>query len=99
MSSSVSESPSPTATVDPVACFTVSAAAEPGVMPRVLELFAKRGLVPTDWQSRVTGDRLTIDIRVRGMERRLADYVGACLRQTYLVERVLVTHDRGADHA
>ena len=32
-------------------CFSVHAAAEPGVMPRVLELFAKRGLVPHKWQS------------------------------------------------
>ena len=29
------------------ACFSVHARAEPGVMPRVLELFAKRGLVPS----------------------------------------------------
>ena len=32
-------------------CFSVQARAEPGVMPRVLELFAKRGLVPQNWHS------------------------------------------------
>ena len=52
------------------ACFFVHARAEPGVMPRVLELFAKRGLVPSFWQSSTSGsDRslLTIDIRMRGL--------------------------------
>jgi hypothetical protein len=29
-----------------VACFSIHAEAEPGVRPRVLELFAKRGIVP-----------------------------------------------------
>ena len=33
------------------ACFSVHAHADPGVMPRVLELFAKRGLVPSAWHS------------------------------------------------
>ena len=32
-------------------CFSIQAAAEPGVMPRVLELFAKRNLVPERWVS------------------------------------------------
>ena len=46
--------------------FSVQARAEPGVMPRVLELFAKRGLVPDLWHSAVSrpGTRLTIDIEV-----------------------------------
>ena len=37
-------------------------------MPRVLELFAKRGLVPDLWHSAVSrpGTRLTIDIEVAG---------------------------------
>ena len=37
------------------ACFSVQARAEPGVMPRVLELFAKRGLVPQRWHSAAAG--------------------------------------------
>ncbi len=35
------------------ACFAVHARAEPGVMPRVLEQFAKRGLIPSNWHSDV----------------------------------------------
>jgi acetolactate synthase small subunit len=81
------------------ACFSVQAHAEPGVMPRVLELFAKRGLVPTAWHSAVYGtDRaeLTIDIQMRGLERDLMDYLAACLRQIAYVEVVLTTEKRGA---
>ena len=39
-------------------------------MPRVLELFAKRGLVPSSWHSATSGlddSELTIDIQMRGM--------------------------------
>src|SRR6202163_1768164 len=79
------------------ACFSVHAHAEPGVMPRVLELFAKRGLVPSSWHSSTNGvddGELTIDIQMRGMERELADYVAACLRQIADVEVVLISQKR-----
>ena len=33
------------------ACFAVHAAADPSVMPRVLGVFAKRGLIPSQWHS------------------------------------------------
>lgn len=85
--------PEPTA----AACFSVHARAEPGVMPRVLELFAKRGLVPSSWHSSTGGmddDTLTIDVQVRGMESELADYIAACLRQIADVEVVLISQKR-----
>src|ERR1700753_450060 len=81
------------------ACFSVHAHAEPGVMPRVLELFAKRGLVPSAWHSTVCGtDRgeLTIDIPMRGLGRDLMDYIAACLRQIAYVEVVLTSEKLGA---
>jgi acetolactate synthase small subunit len=70
--------------------FSVQARAEPGVMPRVLELFAKRGLVPDLWHSAVAwpGTRLTIDIEVAGLGDT-AEYVANCLRQISGVELVL----------
>jgi acetolactate synthase small subunit len=74
------------------ACFSVHAHAEPGVMPRVLELFAKRGLVPSFWYSAVSGSdqsRLTIEIRMGGLEPGLTEYIAACLRQIASVEAVL----------
>jgi acetolactate synthase small subunit len=76
------------------ACFSVHARAEPGVMPRVLELFAKRGLVPSHWQSATFGDdlsELTIDIQMRGLGRETVDYIAACLRQIVFVKVVLTS--------
>jgi len=68
--------------------FSLQARAEPGVMPRVLELFAKRGLVPNLWHSAVVRKRLTIDIEIGGLGDS-ADYVANCLRQITGVEVVL----------
>lgn len=83
------------------AYFFVHAQAEPGVMPRALELFAKRGLVPSGWQSAVSGAdqaRLTIEIQMRGLGREIADYIAACLRQIASVEAVLTyCQGRGAN--
>jgi acetolactate synthase small subunit len=79
------------------ACFSVHAHAESGVMPRVLELFAKRGLVPSAWNSATHGTdqtQLTIDIQMRGLGRDLMDYLAACLRQIAYVEVVLTTEKR-----
>jgi acetolactate synthase small subunit len=79
------------------ACFSVHARAEPGVMPRVLELFAKRGLVPSAWHSSTSGtDRgeLTIDIQMDGLGRPVSDYIAACLRQIAFVEVVLTSEKR-----
>jgi acetolactate synthase small subunit len=74
------------------ACFSVHALAEPGVMPRVLELFAKRGLVPTLWHSAVSGAdqaRLTIEIQMSGLGREITEYIACCLRQIASVDSVL----------
>jgi len=68
--------------------FSLQARAEPGVMPRVLELFAKRGLVPNLWHSAVVRKQLTIDIEIGGLGDT-ADYVANCLRQIADVEVVL----------
>lgn len=82
-------------TTRPTACFSVTAEAEPGIMPRVLELFAKRGLVPSLWHSKVapTGE-LTIDVQMDGMEAPLARQIAASLRQIWGVATVL-TAEKG----
>jgi hypothetical protein len=69
--------------------FSVQARAEPGVMPRVVELFAKRGLVPQRWHSTVSGSALTIELQMGGLGRDLADYIARCMRQIAGVEAVL----------
>lgn len=77
-----------------VFCFSLHAEAEPGVMPRVLELFAKRNLVPSRWHSDVTGSHnrdLSIDIQVAGLTPELTAYIARCLRQIYGVTAVLTS--------
>jgi acetolactate synthase small subunit len=78
-------------------CFSVQARAEPGVMPRVIELFAKRGLVPQRWHSTVVGELLTIDVQIAGLGRDLSSYITRCMRQITGVEAVLTseTHASG----
>ena len=75
-------------------CFSVQARAEPGVMPRVVELFAKRGLVPQRWQSTVAGEALTIDVHIAGLDRDLSAYIARCMRQVIGVETVLTSETR-----
>ncbi len=86
---------------EPVFCFSVAAAAEPGVMPRVLELFAKRNLVPLRWHSDrldpAAGrghESLAIDIQVTALAPELGDYIARCLRQIHGVETVLTSEKR-----
>lgn len=74
------------------ACFAVRAAVDPGSLPRILELFAKRGLVPSSVQARLTGvgePALSVDLQVAGLEPALVDVVAESLRQIWVVERVL----------
>jgi acetolactate synthase small subunit len=79
---------------DPAACFSIHAAAEPGVMPRVLALFAKRGLTPSSWVSRVSGRDLVIDVQMRGLDPASAAYIAQCLRQIVSVNAVLTSEKR-----
>ena len=82
-------------TAKATACFSVTAEPEPGVMPRVLELFAKRGLTPSLWHSRVApGGELTIDLQMDGMEAPLARRIAQSMRQVWGVSAVL-TAEKG----
>ena len=78
-----------------VFCFSVQAEAEPGVLPRVLELFAKRNLVPCRWVSDLCGPparpELSIDIQVAGLTPELTAYIARCLRQICGVSTVLTS--------
>jgi acetolactate synthase small subunit len=74
--------------------FSVQARAEPGVMPRVLELFAKRGLVPHKWHSTASETALTMDVQIGGLGHELAGYIGRCMRQIAGVETVLTVETR-----
>ena len=77
-------------------CFSVQARAEPGVLPRIVELFAKRGLMPQRWHSTAAGPALTIDVQIDGLGRDLADYIARCMRQITGVETVLTSQSRAS---
>ena len=79
-----------------VHCFRVAAAAHPGLLPRALDLFAKRGLVPDRCRAdrhaahrADAADRLTIEVWVAGLDDGPADHVAACLRRLVGVDSVM----------
>ena len=96
-SSDTSRAPFPSARparAERVFCFSILAETDPGVMPRVLELFAKRSLVPQRWVSDVGGPQgreLAIDLQVEGLSPAVADYLARCLRELHYVARVLTS--------
>ena len=76
----------------PLARFTLRARAEPGLMPRVLELFAKRGLVPRKFHGVRSGPgdtALKIDLEIEGIAPEAVEYVANCMRGIVGVETVL----------
>ncbi len=60
-------------------CF--EADAEPAVLPRALDLLAKRGLVPARVFAQADADLLSVEIEVEGLAPDTADHVGLCLSQ------------------
>ncbi|MBL6946247.1 MAG: hypothetical protein ISR47_06400 [Rhodospirillales bacterium] len=79
------------------ACYSVHAPTDPSVMPRVLEVFTRRGLIPTVWHSTVcgaNGEEIQIDVQLANIEPRLADLVARALRQLVCVGCVLTSEKR-----
>ncbi len=67
-------------------CF--EADAEPGVLPRALELLAKRGLVPNRVFAQAEDDLLSVEIEVEGLESDTAEHVGRSLGQIVGVRQI-----------
>ena len=88
----------------PVACYSVLTAADPSAMPRVLEIFALRSVVPARWHgARIDGgtgdpadDRLAIDLQVPGLAPETAAMIGRKLDAMACVTSVLLTEKRAA---
>jgi hypothetical protein len=73
-----------------VYCFSIDVVSDPGTMLRVLEQFAKRGLVPVRWHSDlVERDTMQIDIQVVGLSNALGLDIARCLRSIVGVNDVL----------
>ena len=85
---------SPPPVAAPTICFAVQAAVAPDVMPRVLEVFAQRNLVPTRWHSAASdagNQGLQIDIQMAGLEPGLGEYLARRLRRLINVDYVLTS--------
>ena len=67
-------------------CF--EADAEPGVLPRALELLAKRGLVPARVFAQAADDALSVEIEIEGLAPDTAEHVGLCLGQIVGVREI-----------
>ena len=76
----------------PTFCLTVRAVSDPGALPRLLEVFAKRGLVPAKLFSVATGaDELTIDLQVVGLDPELGGIIANQIRSQVGIETVLTS--------
>ena len=71
-----------------VHCFAVAADPSPGLLPRVLDLIAKRGLVPVRVHAALEGtprtpgaEVMTVDVHVTGLDADTAAHVARCLTQ------------------
>lgn len=74
------------------ALFYVTGAADPGLLPRLIEPVAKLGHVPARVHaSRESGDgtELAVDLRLKGVSSRTAQLVENALRATVGVRQVI----------
>jgi acetolactate synthase small subunit len=69
----------------------VFAASDPGTLSRIVEPFAKRGLVPASLSSRTIDEELRVEIEMEGMDPSLAAYIGRCLQEIFVVRSVDLT--------
>lgn len=70
--------------------FEVLADAEPGMMPRALATFARRGLVPDLVRMQRRGAAMMVDIRVDAMPSDMLHLVEGNLRQIVGMQRLVV---------
>ncbi len=81
----------------PTACFSIYASLDPSVLPRVLDVFARLGLVPARLFSTSDGraDReLCIDLQIDGMDAVESERVATRLRNIVDVALVLTSEKR-----
>lgn len=82
--------------VKAVRCFAIRADLEPGLLPRLMEAFAKRGLWPSKFYSQtIAADRFDdtleamIDIQVIGLDQLATDHIAMQFRGMVGVQSVL----------
>ncbi len=83
----------------PVACFSVITEADPSAVPRVLEAFALRDLIPAQIHVTRSGGEnmrspeaeLTIDVQVSGVKSEAREAIARKLRAIVCVHSVLTS--------
>ena len=70
--------------------FTVFAEPSPGLLPRLLQPFAKRDLTPDRFEATRSGDKLRVDIAMEAMPAEMVHLVAGNIGQTIGV--LSVTH-------
>lgn len=77
---------------DPVTTrFDLRAEPSPGLLPRLLQPFAKRNVTPDLFQARRSGEELEITISCENLEPGMAALIAGNLGQVIGVNRVVVT--------
>ncbi|HBT41119.1 MAG TPA: hypothetical protein DIW51_15880 [Rhodospirillaceae bacterium] len=86
----------------PTQCFSVQALADPGTLPRVVEVFAKRGLIPGHIHASRTStpkEGLVVEVHLEDTDAEQARLIAQELRRQFCVEAVLVAEKQGDAHA
>ena len=96
-SASAQSAPEPNAVDDTVAArFFVTADADPGIVPRLVEPFSKMGIVPTRIHvSSEDGDgsEFSADLRASGITRETAHLIDKALRRIIGVRQVIAVNE------
>ncbi|MDA0368911.1 MAG: hypothetical protein O3C65_03120 [Proteobacteria bacterium] len=72
--------------------FHLRATAAPDVLPRCLDLLAKRNMVPAYWHSEITtAQMLDIEFHLDDTDAHLESYLAECLRRIINVETVVTS--------
>jgi len=76
--------------------YSVVSNAEHSVMPRLMEVFAKRGLIPCRWFSTLVDQMLHVDIEIPATDTSEALRIAAAMRAVIGVETVLAAGDQAS---
>lgn len=72
--------------------FDIEAGLDPQSLPRILNLFAQRWLMPRHVSMRQEGERLLVAIEMSDLDRDAAELIAAKLRDMVLVTGVALKH-------
>jgi len=73
------------------ALFTVFGEADPALLPRIVALFAKCGLVPARFHAEILGGEMHVEVELPGLGGARADHFAEVMRQMPIVSLVRLT--------